>query len=49
VTVTTRNASPFWMAEAYHQDFAKKNPIRYEQYRIGCGRDRALRVVWGDR
>jgi len=49
VTVATRNASPFWMAEAYHQDFAKKNPIRYEQYRIGCGRDRVLRVVWGDR
>jgi peptide-methionine (S)-S-oxide reductase len=49
VTVTTRNAAPFWMAEAYHQDFAKKNPIRYEQYRIGCGRDRVLKVVWGGR
>jgi len=49
VTVVTRNAAPFWLAEAYHQDFARKNPIRYEQYRIGCGRDRVLRVVWGDR
>ena len=47
ITVTTRNAAPFWNAEAYHQDFAKKNPAHYERYRIGCGRDRALRVVWG--
>jgi peptide-methionine (S)-S-oxide reductase len=49
VTVQTRNAAPFWMAEGYHQDFAKKNPVHYEQYRIGCGRDRVLRVVWGGR
>jgi peptide-methionine (S)-S-oxide reductase len=47
VTVTTRNAAPFWMAEGYHQDFAKKNPVQYERYRIGCGRDRTLKVVWG--
>lgn len=37
----------FWMAEAYHQDYAKKNPANYEAYRIGCGRDRALKAVWG--
>ena len=49
VTVQTRNASPFWNAEAYHQDFAKKNPNAYERYRVGCGRDRVLKVVWGDR
>lgn len=47
VTVMTRNAAPFWNAEGYHQDFAKKNPAQYERYRIGCGRDRTLRVVWG--
>lgn len=47
ITVTTRNAAPFWKAEGYHQDFAKKNPAQYERYRIGCGRDRTLRVVWG--
>ncbi|MFN9927755.1 MAG: peptide-methionine (S)-S-oxide reductase MsrA [Phenylobacterium sp.] len=47
VTVTTRNAAPFWMAEGYHQEFAKKNPVQYERYRIGCGRDRTLKVVWG--
>jgi peptide-methionine (S)-S-oxide reductase len=49
VTVQTRNAAPFWNAEAYHQDFAKKNPSAYERYRIGCGRDRVLKVVWGGR
>lgn len=49
VTVATRNAAPFWPAEAYHQDFARKNPLRYEQYRIGCGRDRVLKAVWAGR
>jgi methionine-S-sulfoxide reductase len=37
----------FWPAEAYHQDFAKKNPLRYRTYRQGCGRDALLRTVWG--
>lgn len=37
----------FWMAEAYHQDYAKRNPANYNAYRIGCGRDRALKAVWG--
>ena len=49
ITVATRNATTFWTAEAYHQDFAKKNPAHYERYRIGCGRDRVLKVVWGGR
>ncbi len=49
VTVTTRAATPFYDAEAYHQDFAKKNPGHYERYRVGCGRDRVLKVVWGGR
>lgn len=49
ITVATRAATTFWQAEGYHQDFAKKNPGHYERYRIGCGRDRALRVVWGSR
>ncbi|MBL8770480.1 MAG: peptide-methionine (S)-S-oxide reductase MsrA [Phenylobacterium sp.] len=49
ITVTTRSAAPFWTAEAYHQDFAKKNPTHYGRYRQGCGWDRTLRVVWGAR
>jgi peptide-methionine (S)-S-oxide reductase len=46
VTVSTRQATTFYPAEAYHQDFAKKNPAAYERYRVGCGRDRVLSVVW---
>jgi len=46
ITVATRNAAPFWTAEAYHQDYYKKNPVAYERYRIGCGRPQALRVIW---
>lgn len=49
ITVATRAASTFWTAEGYHQDYAKKNPASYERYRIGCGRDRVLKVVWGGR
>lgn len=49
ITVTNRNAAPFYNAEAYHQDFYKKNPGHYERYRVGCGRDRVLKVIWGGR
>ena len=49
ITVTNRNAAPFHNAEGYHQDFYKKNPAHYERYRIGCGRDRVLKVIWGGR
>lgn len=49
VATQVRNAAPFWKAEAYHQDYARKNPAAYERYRIGCGRDRALKAVWGGR
>lgn len=38
---------PFYTAEEYHQDFYKKNPIRYQSYRLGCGRDRRLHELWG--
>jgi peptide-methionine (S)-S-oxide reductase len=39
-------AGKFWMAEAYHQDYAEKNPMNYRMYRIGCGRDARLKAVW---
>ena len=48
VTTRIENATPFFPAEDYHQDFAEKNPERYGLYRAGCGRDRRLREIWGD-
>lgn len=40
-------ARPFYRAEEYHQDYARKNPVRYKFYRFNCGRDRRLEKVWG--
>lgn len=39
---------PFTPAEDYHQDYAKKNPIRYQYYRFACGRDKKVKQIWGD-
>jgi peptide-methionine (S)-S-oxide reductase len=40
-------ASAFYSAEEYHQDYYKKNPVRYRFYRFNCGRDQRLTEVWG--
>jgi peptide-methionine (S)-S-oxide reductase len=40
-------ASTFYVAEEYHQDYYKKNPIRYNFYRSRCGRDARVAEVWG--
>ena len=37
----------FWPAEGYHQDYYKKNPVRYKYYRWNCGRDQRLKELWG--
>ena len=48
--VTEITAAPeFWPAEDYHQDYYRKNPIRYTYYRRACGRDNAVEGVWGER
>jgi len=41
------NSKSFWIAEDYHQDFADKNPLKYNFYRTSCGRDNRLKKVWG--
>jgi len=37
---------PFYRAEDYHQDYAAKNPVRYNYYRFKSGRDQFLETVW---
>ncbi len=41
-------AVAFYPAEAYHQDYYRKNLLRYKFYRLGCQRDKRLKELWGD-
>ena len=40
-------AGPFYRAEEYHQDFYKKNAVKYKFYRWNCGRDQRVKQIWG--
>jgi len=42
-------AARFYQAEDYHQKYYKKNPLRYKYYRNGCGRDKRLKELWGEK
>ncbi len=48
IVTSVRDAGTFYEAEDYHQDYYKKNPVRYRVYRYGCGRDARVRQVWGE-
>lgn len=41
-------AQTFYDAEDYHQDYYSRNPIRYNYYRNGCGRDKRIKQLWGE-
>lgn len=48
IVTPIREAAAFYEAEEYHQDYYKKNPIRYNFYRYGSGRDQYLERTWGE-
>ena len=47
IVTPIEDATTFYPAEDYHQDYAHKNPARYAYYRTSCGRDARLRQLWG--
>jgi peptide-methionine (S)-S-oxide reductase len=48
IVTPVENATQFWPAEDYHQDYYLKNPIRYKFYRTSCGRDKRVSAIWGE-
>ena len=48
INVELKPKSQFWQAEDYHQDFAKRNELKYKFYRFSCGRDQRLDRLWKD-
>jgi len=47
VVTPVREAGPFTPADAAHQDYHRRNPLRYELYKWRCGREARLRELWG--
>jgi methionine-S-sulfoxide reductase len=49
IVTSIEPVTKFYPAEDYHQDYYKKNPVRYQYYRSACGRDARLKQLWGDK
>ena len=49
IKVELKSRNKFWVAEDYHQDFAKNNELKYKIYRYACGRDKRLDQLWGEK
>jgi peptide-methionine (S)-S-oxide reductase len=49
VATSIEAAGPFFPAEGYHQDYYRKNPLRYQYYRWSCGRNQRIKELWGER
>jgi methionine-S-sulfoxide reductase len=47
VTTEIRPYSNFYPAEEYHQDYDRKNPSRYHQYKVLSGREPYIEKTWG--
>lgn len=49
VETFVRPAEVFYAAEDYHQSYYKKNALRYELYKMGCGREKSLKKLWNSK